>query len=323
MIDAKLTTLLTLIEAQSYTKAAQMLSLTQPAVSQHIRGLEQEYGIKIFLKGTKGMVLTPEGKILEKYARLEKALYSNLLNDFEAYRNGVNRFVIGITPSAEENIVPRVIATYCNQYPDTKITILTDTIQNITNKLKAYEVDIAIVEGHIPDKGLSSILLDTDYLCLIVSPDHPFADRKDVSLEEVKKERLIVRPRGAGTRHMFETYLEGCGESLQNFHVILEIDSVSTIKDLVQSNLGVSVIAHSTCISEERSGRLKSSISRHSAKSIWYVGKISVRNNCWMSFVISIALVCKKQVKFPPKKTFFPNVFFCFINNFILSLNNY
>lgn len=55
MIDAKLTTLLTLIEAQSYTKAAQMLSLTQPAVSQHIRGLEQEYGIKIFLKGTKGM----------------------------------------------------------------------------------------------------------------------------------------------------------------------------------------------------------------------------------------------------------------------------
>lgn len=257
MIDAKLTTLLTLIEAQSYTKAAQMLSLTQPAVSQHIRGLEQEYGIKIFLKGTKGMVLTPDGKILEKYARREKALYSNLLNDFEAYRNGVNRFVIGITPSAEENIVPRVIATYCNQYPDTKITILTDTIQNITNKLKAYEVDIAIVEGHIPDKGLSSILLDTDYLCLIVSPDHPFADRKDVSLEEVKKERLIVRPRGAGTRHMFETYLEGCGESLQNFHVILEIDSVSTIKDLVQSNLGVSVIAHSTCISEERSGRLK------------------------------------------------------------------
>lgn len=257
MIDAKLTTLLTLIEAQSYTKAAQMLSLTQPAVSQHIRGLEQEYSIKIFLKGTKGMVLTPEGKILEKYARREKALYSNLLNDFEAYRNGVNRFVIGITPSAEENIVPRVIATYCNQYPDTKITILTDTIQNITNKLKAYEVDIAIVEGHIPDKGLSSILLDTDYLCLIVSPDHPFADRKDVSLEEVKKERLIVRPRGAGTRHMFETYLEGCGESLQNFHVILEIDSVSTIKDLVQSNLGVSVIAHSTCISEERSGRLK------------------------------------------------------------------
>ena len=194
MIDAKLTTLLTLIEAQSYTKAAQMLSLTQPAVSQHIRGLEQEYGIKIFLKGTKGMVLTPEGKILEKYARREKALYSNLLNDFEAYRNGVNRFVIGITPSAEENIVPRVIATYCNQYPDTKITILTDTIRNITNKLKAYEVDIAIVEGHIPDKGLTSILLDTDYLCLIVSPIIPLQTAKTFLWKKSKKNGSLSVP---------------------------------------------------------------------------------------------------------------------------------
>lgn len=257
MIDAKLTTLLALIEAQSYTKAAQMLSLTQPAVSQHIRGLEQEYGIKIFLKDSKGLILTPEGKILEKYARRETALYHNLLQDFETYRSGINRFVIGITPSAEENIVPRVIATYCNQYPDTKITIVTDTIQTIANKLKTYEVDIAIVEGQIVEDGVTSILLDTDYLCFIVSPSHPFAARKSVSLEEVKQERLIIRPQGAGTRKMFETYLYSCNETLKNFHVMLEIDNVSTIKDLVESNLGVSIIAHSTCISEARSGQLK------------------------------------------------------------------
>ncbi len=257
MIDAKLSTLLTLIEAQSYTKAAQILSLTQPAVSQHIRALEQEYDIKIFLKGAKGMVLTPEGRILEKYARRETALYSNLLHDFETYRNGIHRFVIGITPSAEENMVPRIIATYCNLHPDTKITILTDTIQNIINKLKTYEVDIAIVEGKIQENGLHTRLLDTDYLCLIVSPQHRFANRKSISLEEVKPERLIIRPHGAGTRRMFETFLYSCSETLKNFHVILEIDNVSTIKDLVQSNLGVSVIAHSTCLSEEKRGALK------------------------------------------------------------------
>ena len=257
MIDAKLTTLLALIEAQSYTKAARMLSLTQPAVSQHIRGLEQEYNIKIFLKNTKGMILTPEGKILEKYARREIALYNNLRNDIDAYRNGVHRFVIGITPFAEENIVPRILATYCNQHPDTKITIITDTLPSISNKLKTYEVDIAIVEGKIAEEGLTSILLDTDYLCLIVSPKHPFADRSSVSLSELKKERLIIRPQGAGTRRLFETFLFGCGETLKNFHVMLEMDNVSTIKELVQSNLGVSVIAHSTCITEEHNGQLK------------------------------------------------------------------
>lgn len=257
MTDAKLNTLLTLIEAQSYTKAASILSLTQPAVSQHIRGLEKEYNIKIFLKEAKGLVLTPEGKILEKYARREIALYHNLRNDIEAYHKGIHRFVIGITPSAEENIVPRVIATYCNLHPDTKITILTDTIQNICSKLKTYEVDLAIVEGNIREQGLYSLMLDTDYLCLIVSPDHPFAERHCITLEELKKERLIVRPSAAGTRRMFETYLQSCGESLQDFHVMLEMDNVSTIKDLVRSNLGVSVIAHSTCISEEHTGHLK------------------------------------------------------------------
>lgn len=257
MTDAKLNTLLTLIEAQSYTKAAAILSLTQPAVSQHIRGLEKEYHIKIFQKGTKGLVLTPEGRILEKYARRELALYHNLRSDIEAYHKGIHRYVIGITPSAEENIVPRVIATYCNHHPDTKITILTDTIQNICSKLKSYEVDFAIVEGNIKEEGMNSLMLDTDYLCLIVSPDHPFAKRDCITLKELKEERLIIRPSVAGTRRMFETYLQGCGESLQDFRIILEIDNISTIKDLVRSNLGVSVIAHSTCISEEHAGHLK------------------------------------------------------------------
>ena len=73
--------------------------------------------------------------------------------------------------------MPRVMATYCNLHPDTSITIVTDTIKNIYNMLKSYEVDIGIVEGSIPDENLTQVLLDTDYLCLIVSPQHPFARR--------------------------------------------------------------------------------------------------------------------------------------------------
>lgn len=257
MIDTKLTTLLTLIQTQSYTKAAHALSLTQPAVSQHIRALELEFDIKIFLKGTKHLQLTPEGKILEKYALRETALYQNLLSDFVAYHSAINRFVFGITPSAEENIVPRVIATYCNEHPSTKITVLTDSINNIYHKLKTYEMDMAIVEGNIPDDDLTIVTLDTDYLCLIVSPSHPFAQRDDILLNELKQERLIIRPHGAGTRRLFENYLFGCSDSLKNFHIILEMDNVSTIKELVHSNLGVSVIAHSACIAEEREGLLK------------------------------------------------------------------
>ena len=156
MIDTRLHTLLTLMEAGSYTKAARVLSLTQPAVSHHIRQLEQEYGAPVFYRSTKQLKLTPEGGILVKYARRMQALENNVIQSLEDYRNGLSRFTVGITPTAEENLVPRVMATYCNLHPDTSITIVTDTIKNIYNMLKSYEVDIGIVEGSIPDENLNA-----------------------------------------------------------------------------------------------------------------------------------------------------------------------
>ena len=188
MIDTRLHTLLTLMEAGSYTKAARVLSLTQPAVSHHIRQLEQEYGAPVFYRSTKQLKLTPEGGILVKYARRMQALENNVIQSLEDYRNGLSRFTVGITPTAEENLVPRVMATYCNLHPDTSITIVTDTIKNIYNMLKSYEVDIGIVEGSIPDENLTQVLLDTDYLCLIVSPQHPFA-----RVQIVEKQQFVHR----------------------------------------------------------------------------------------------------------------------------------
>ena len=257
MVDTRLNTLLTVIETGSYTKAAVKLSLTQPAVSQHIKSLEEEFEVDIFYKSTRKARLTPEGRILEKYAQRENALYQNLLSDLETSRNGIRRFVIGVTPSAEETVVPKMLASYSLKYPDVRITVISDTIKNIYRRINNYEIDLGIVEGNVHDDGLTSLMLDTDYLCLIVSPEHPFARKRSVTLNELKTERLIVRPVSAGTRRMLEGYLYGCSENLNNFRISMEIDNVSTIKDLVRENLGVSIIAHSACAQEERSGKLK------------------------------------------------------------------
>lgn len=257
MVDTKLKTLLTVISAKSYTKAAERLGLTQPAVSHHIHSLEDEYHIKIFYPGTKKIRLTPEGKILEKYAKRIRALHSGLLSDLEDYKRGAHRYIIGVTPSAEGNLVPNVIASYCSLHSEIKIIILTDTIKKISAKLQTYDLDFAIVEGRISAPGLYSRLLDTDHLSLIVSPEHPFARRRSITIDELKKERLIIRPSAAGTRQLFENCLRSHSESLRNFNISMEIDNVSTIKELVMSGFGVSIAAHSTCLSEEQAGLLK------------------------------------------------------------------
>lgn len=256
MFDNKAKTLLVLVSAGSYTKAAEKLSLTQPAVSHHIRQLEEEFGVQIFHKNKRELKLTPEGEILVKYARRASAIYNTAKQAIEDSRTKIKHLTIDITPTASENLIPQALALYCNQNPDTRIIIYTDTIKNIYDKLKSYEIDIAIVEGNIPDPNYTSVLLDTDYLCLAVSPSHPLAGRGSVRVEELKNERFILRSRGANTRILFENYLTGLQQSIRSFNVIMEIDNVATIKDLVAQNLGITIIGHSACREDELAGRL-------------------------------------------------------------------
>ena len=256
MVDHKLTTLLALVEAGSFTKAARDLNLTQPAVSHHIRQLEEELGIRIFYRQSRGLELTPAGKLLVKYANRATILYANLLQSLEDQQAGITHFVVGITPTVEETLVPRVMAVYCASHPDSRITIFSDSIENLSLRLKNHELDLAVADGAMPGSGLASVLLDTDYLSLIVGPEHPFARRDCVTLEELRRENLILRTRQAGTRKLFENYLTSISDSIRNFRVILEVDNLNTIRELVSSGLGVSVISHSACREAVRSGAL-------------------------------------------------------------------
>lgn len=256
MIDTKIKSLLTLIKAGSYTKAAQELHLTQPAVSHHIRQLEEEFGIKIFKPDKKELRTTAEGAILIKYARRMTAIENNARQAIEDSRREVRHFSIGITQTAGENLLPQVLAIYCAEHPDVHINICTDTIKKLYKKLELYELDMAIVEGVLPNPKFNSVLLDTDYLCLIVSPQHRFAKRQSVLLSELREEKLILRPRSAGTRILFDNFLLNHGESIRNFNVMMELDNIAMIKDLVCMNMGISVMAKSACREEEKEGKL-------------------------------------------------------------------
>lgn len=211
MFDAKIETLLEVISAGSYTRAAQRLSLTQPAVSHHMRQLEQEFGIHIFYKDKKELRLTPEGEILVKYARRALAVYRNARQAIEDSRICMSHIGVGITHTVGESCVPQVLAEYCNQTPGVHINIVTDTIKNLYDMMRSYELDVAIVDGQFPASGYTEVLLDTDYLCLVVSPIHPLARRASVAIGALQGERFIMRPKGAGTRSMFESYLSECG----------------------------------------------------------------------------------------------------------------
>ena len=256
LVDVKLLTLLCVLKEGSYTAAAEALALSQPAVSYHIHQLEQEFHIKIFSRNPKKLTLTPEGKVLVKYAK-------RLVNISEAARRALveaeqqlRHFTVGLTPTCGEALVGRVFTAYCNAHPHTSISLVTDSLDKLCDKLSSYALDFAIVEGTVSLKHCHTELMDMDYLCVVMSPEHRLAGRSSITLDELKKESLILRREEAGTRRLFESVLTGHLESIRNFDVRLEMDNIATIKELVAENLGVTIMAHSACREELAAGRL-------------------------------------------------------------------
>ncbi len=256
MIDQKLYTLLAVVELGNYTRAAEHLSLTQPAVTQHMKQLERELNIKIINRAGNAVRLTDEGSMVVQYARRNIALYERMKQDILNERNHKKRFTVGITHTAESNAVAEVLGKYSAKNPGTSIIIITNTINNLYEMLKNYELDLAVVEGKVQDDSINSVLLDTDSLVLVVSNNHPLVKKRMVTINELKKEPLILRRPSSGTRNLFTAHIESHNMSLDDFNLILEVDNIATIKDLIRRDIGVSILSRSVCLDELKKGKI-------------------------------------------------------------------
>ena len=256
MLGTKMETLLAVVEYKNFTKAAEALSLTQPAVSHHINQLEEELGAVLFVRSKGGLKLTPQGEIAVKYARRLKALDQKLHRELINVEKSITNLRIGITHTAESNLTTQVLAKCANQRQGLSITITTDTIKNLYEMLENYEIDLAIVEGSPTGSSFSSLMLDTDYLVCAMAVTHRLANHAMVTLNELKGEQMILRLPSSATRALFESTLESINDSIENFNVTIEVDNIATIKDLVRKELGVSILPKSACMDELSKGKL-------------------------------------------------------------------
>lgn len=256
MVDTKVYTLLKVSECGSFVAAAKQLCITQPAVSQHIKALEEELKVRIFERNTGKLVVTKQGEEVIQCAKKMVGLYHNLKQGLSDSKNALTHLTVGVTHTAESNPIAEALAKYCAKNPSVNMKMITNIISNLYTMLKTFEIDLAIVEGRIADPKIRYLLLDTDYLVLAVSPGHPFAKKSMVTLSELKKERMILRLPDSGTRNLFVAHLESNNMSISDFNVILEVDNMATIKDLIRRDFGVSILAKSVCLDELKKGKI-------------------------------------------------------------------
>lgn len=244
MLDTKLYTLISLYETKSFTKTAEALSLTQPAVSNHIRSLEKEYGFDICTREKKQITFSEKGILLVKYAKEMQNTYNNMCADIKS-QIGANKSVrIGTTRAleADAQIINR-ISNYVQKMPNHKVRVVTDSINNLYTMLKNYELDFIIVDNNpmLDTSELVSITLETDNLYCFTSKKNPLAEKPVITIDDLKSFPMVIWTPTSTYRMIFEDALNNIGEHIKNFDIMLETDSITSIKTLVSSDVALSI----------------------------------------------------------------------------------
>ncbi len=243
MMDHRLLTFMTLARYGNYTRAAEHLNMTQPAVTQHVQYLENYYGVELVMRNRRKAELTAEGKLLLVTAQKVNALAIGVKRALENSAAVVKRYKVGATLTIGEYILPSILGAHKQAYPFTYISMIVQNTDTILEEIDSGDLDFGLVEGPFSHSKYEHHLLQEDELILVFAPQNSLAGKDEVELQDLLKEKLIVREEGSGTRTLFEEELLRCGYTLGDFDSVMEIGNLNAIRTLVLSNLGVTVIS--------------------------------------------------------------------------------
>ena len=258
MDDHKLKVFCTVAETKSFSKTSEIIHLTQPAVSLQIQAIEEIYETKLFDRSSSTVTLTPAGEVLYKYAKEILALYATAEKVIGKLTGLVKGSItIGACSNIGNYLLPSVITDFSKTHLKTKIHLLVSNTKRVIELLNSGNIDIGIVEGDVVRQKMVVKKLISDELLLIVSPNHPWAKKKEVSISDLTKEPFIFREAGSGTRQMMEKFLSRHGITPQDMKVSIVLGSTEAIKDAVENGLGVSIISRWAARKENKYGTLR------------------------------------------------------------------
>lgn len=255
MTIRQLEVFLAIAHAQSFSRAAERIQLSQPTLSEHMKELEEELGVPLFVRHSRSVSLTESGRVFEDYAtRVVATLAAG--RQAIAELGGLKRgsLVVGASTTPGTYVLPARIAKFRDEYPGITVALRIANSRAVEERVRDGEVDLAVIGGHVlgpSERCVAAGILDE--LQLIVPPNHPV---KDASLSPARlaRERLLIREEGSATRQATERALREAGVT---FRPAMELDHTETIKRAVMAGLGVAFVSRYAVEDEVRSGRLR------------------------------------------------------------------
>ncbi len=238
MIDNRIITFLELCTQMNYRKTAESLSMTQPAVTQHIQYLERLYGCTLFTYTNRTLQKTEKCLELEEMARSIMSLSLHAKKSLSTKEKLPLR--IGATKTIGEYTLDSLVHNLISDY-SFQLTITIENTETLLDQLNHFSLDVLLLEGYVDQTQYDCHVISSHELIGICGNNHPFANQT-ISLQDTFTERLILREHGSGTRAVFESFLHDCNNSLSSYKHHTTINSYPLIERAVEDCLGISFV---------------------------------------------------------------------------------
>lgn len=257
MLDFRTETFLTVCETLNFTAAAKQLNITQPAVSQHIHFLEEQYNTSLFTYRNKQLSLTRSGEILHKHLLTMKNDEKAILEEIKDNYQGIASLSIGVTMTIGEYAIVDKLANFLIQHPEINIHLHYGNTSQLLRLLDNGQISLAIVEGNYPKENYSHKKYSTENYIAVCAASHNFIIDHPHTMNDLTCERLLVRENGSGTRNILERSLTARGLHITDFMHYTEVENMHTIISLLKKDCGISFLYKIAVENELQSGVLK------------------------------------------------------------------
>ena len=257
MADRRLQVFHAVAKQMSFTKAADVLFMTQPAVTFQIKQLEEYYNTRLFERGHGKISLTPAGELVLDYAERILALSAELeirLKEMTGRISGP--LLIGASTTIAEFMLPPILGEFKAHYPEVQAKLFVANSEAIENRVAEHTLDIGLIEApsHLP--ALLTEACCVAELQVIVSPRHALAPAKQVSPKQLAQYPYISREAGSGTREFSDLYFRKAGIRPEDLKVEMELGSPEALKGVVAAGLGFAIMSRIAVAKERKLGDL-------------------------------------------------------------------
>lgn len=258
MDDFRLKVFLTAARTLSFTRTAEQLFISQPAVSKHIGELESRYKVQLFARRGSRLELTEAGSVMRTCAERLDDEYRRLEYEMGLCTSQVEgELRLGASTTIAQYLLPPILAKFSSRFPDVRISLVSDNSGQIEKALESHTIDLGMVESASCRQGLHYSLLAPDELVLITRTGGNYARTESVTPEQLRQIPLVLRENGSGTLEVIAAALSGVGVRVSQLKVVMHLGTTEGIKAFVRNSDAMAIVSVISVVDELRSGVLR------------------------------------------------------------------